>query len=167
MWLPLTCSLLGTWPATQACALTGNRTGNPLVCRPALNPLSHASQGSFLAFITHVILLGGHLGRLRGELHDRVFLVGPRVDPGGPVAEGGEASQSSPPSHVYDSLDTPQEAWAPRRAPLDWHGWALLPICTSHWLGITLRRGWPWGRQLSASEYYRAIAHFCTLSRTS
>ena len=38
-------SLLGIWSATQACALTGNRTGNPLVCRPALNPLSHTSQG--------------------------------------------------------------------------------------------------------------------------
>ena len=24
VWLPLTCSLLGTWPATQACALTRN-----------------------------------------------------------------------------------------------------------------------------------------------
>ena len=35
---------LGTWPTTQACALTGNRTGDPLVCRPALNPLSHTSQ---------------------------------------------------------------------------------------------------------------------------
>ena len=35
----------GTWPATQACALTGNQTSDPLVCRPALNPLSHASQG--------------------------------------------------------------------------------------------------------------------------
>ena len=23
-WLPLTCPTLGTWPATQACALTGN-----------------------------------------------------------------------------------------------------------------------------------------------
>ena len=32
-------SQLGTWPATQACALTGNRTGNPLVCR-----LSHTSR---------------------------------------------------------------------------------------------------------------------------
>ena len=38
--------LLGTWPATQACALTGNQTYNPLVHRPALNPLSHTSQGS-------------------------------------------------------------------------------------------------------------------------
>ena len=36
---------LGTWPATQACALTGNRTGDPLLLRPALNPLSHISQG--------------------------------------------------------------------------------------------------------------------------
>ena len=35
----------GTWPATQACALTGNQTGDPLVCRPALNPLSHTNQG--------------------------------------------------------------------------------------------------------------------------
>ena len=37
--------LLGTWPATHACALTGNRTRDPLVHRPALNPLSHTSQG--------------------------------------------------------------------------------------------------------------------------
>ena len=26
VWLPFTCPLLGTWPATQACALTGNQT---------------------------------------------------------------------------------------------------------------------------------------------
>ena len=38
-------SQLWTWPATQACALTGNRTGDLLVCRPAFNPLSHTSQG--------------------------------------------------------------------------------------------------------------------------
>ena len=44
-WLPLVCPLLGTWPATQACALTGNQTGNLLVCRLALDPLSHTSQG--------------------------------------------------------------------------------------------------------------------------
>ena len=30
--------------ATQACALNGNPTGNPLVCRPVLNPLSHTSH---------------------------------------------------------------------------------------------------------------------------
>ena len=45
-WLPLVRPLLGTWPVTQACALTGNRTGNPLVRRPALSPLSHTSQGT-------------------------------------------------------------------------------------------------------------------------
>ena len=41
---------LGTWPATQACAVTGNQTGNLLVCRLMLNPLSHTSQGRMLAF---------------------------------------------------------------------------------------------------------------------
>ena len=48
VWLPLTCTLLGTWPKTQACALTGNRTGDPLVHRLALNLLSHTSQGRIL-----------------------------------------------------------------------------------------------------------------------
>ena len=43
--LSLVHSPLGTWPATQACALTGNGTSNPLVCRLTLNPLSHTSQG--------------------------------------------------------------------------------------------------------------------------
>ena len=44
VWRPLECLLLGTWPATQACALTGNRT-DPLFCRPVLSPLSCTSQG--------------------------------------------------------------------------------------------------------------------------
>ena len=47
VWLSLTYPLLGTWPTTQAHALTGNRTGNPLVHRLVLNPLSHTSQGTF------------------------------------------------------------------------------------------------------------------------
>ena len=46
--LSLTWALLGTWPATQACALTRNQTDDPLVCRPMLNPLSHPSQGCLL-----------------------------------------------------------------------------------------------------------------------
>ena len=37
--------LLGTWPPTQACALTGNWTSDPLVYRPVVNPLSYTSQG--------------------------------------------------------------------------------------------------------------------------
>ena len=36
---------MGTWPTAQAGAPTGNQTGNPLVHRLALNPLSHTSQG--------------------------------------------------------------------------------------------------------------------------
>ena len=46
VWLSLTSPLLRPWPATQACALTGNRTSDLLVCRPVLNPLSHTRQGS-------------------------------------------------------------------------------------------------------------------------
>ena len=45
VWFPLMHLLLGTWPAIQACALTGNWTSNYLVHGPALNPLSHTSWG--------------------------------------------------------------------------------------------------------------------------
>ena len=48
--LPLMLTLMGTRPATHACALTGNRTSNPLVYKPALNPLSHMSQGLLCLF---------------------------------------------------------------------------------------------------------------------
>ena len=41
VWLPLTRPILGSWPATQARALTGNQTGNLSVCRTTPNPLSH------------------------------------------------------------------------------------------------------------------------------
>ena len=51
VWLPLMHPPLGTWPATQACALTGSRTGDPLVHRPVLSPLSHTSQGYILVVI--------------------------------------------------------------------------------------------------------------------
>ena len=52
-WLLFTRPLLGTWPATQACAMTGNRTGNLSVHRPALNPLSHTRQGSNIFLETY------------------------------------------------------------------------------------------------------------------
>ena len=32
VWLPLAHPLLGTWSTTQACDLTGNQTGDPLLC---------------------------------------------------------------------------------------------------------------------------------------
>ena len=44
--LPLECPQLETWPATQTCAPTGNQTSD--LCRLALSPLSHTSQGSLV-----------------------------------------------------------------------------------------------------------------------
>ena len=55
VWLPLTHPLLGTWPATQACALTANWIGDPLVRRLAFNPLSHTSQG-WLCYLLNFML---------------------------------------------------------------------------------------------------------------
>ena len=49
--------ILGTWPTTQACALTGNGMGNPLVHRLVLKAMSHTSQGNSLDFI--LIVIGG------------------------------------------------------------------------------------------------------------
>ena len=57
VWLPLKCPLLGTWPATQACVLIGNQTHNPLDRRPALNLLSHTSQGKCLYFFLFIFSL--------------------------------------------------------------------------------------------------------------
>ena len=62
MWLPLKHSLLGTWPATQACALSGNWTGDRLAWRPALNALSHTSRArlhfrSSLFFLSIALVL--------------------------------------------------------------------------------------------------------------
>ena len=64
VWLSLTCPLLGTWPTTQACVLTGNRTGGPLVRRPVLNSLSHTGPGPtgiasihLTTFVVTIILL--------------------------------------------------------------------------------------------------------------
>ena len=50
VWLPLIRPQLGTWPITQACALTENRTSDPLVHRLVLNPPSHTSQGLGICF---------------------------------------------------------------------------------------------------------------------
>ena len=65
--LSLTCPQLGTWPAAQACALTGSRSSKLSVHRPVLNPLSHTSQGwedfsllffSCFVYYYFVLLLG-------------------------------------------------------------------------------------------------------------
>ena len=39
-----------TWPATQACVLTRNQTGDLSVCRMTPNPLSHTSQSPRTCF---------------------------------------------------------------------------------------------------------------------
>ena len=44
-WLTLTCPAPGTCFTTQACGLARDPTSNLLLHRPALNPLSHTSQG--------------------------------------------------------------------------------------------------------------------------
>ena len=49
VWLPLTRPLLGAEPANQACALAGNPTCDPLVCRLALSLLSHSRD--LLSFV--------------------------------------------------------------------------------------------------------------------
>ena len=71
MQLPLTHPTLGTWPTTQACALTGTQTGDPLVLRPALNPLSHTSQGSPSVLYDHWIFMSFNLLMLR---HDNFLM---------------------------------------------------------------------------------------------
>ena len=51
VWLSLMHPLLGTWPETQACALTGSWNGDPLIRRQTTNPRSHTSQsGTFVLF---------------------------------------------------------------------------------------------------------------------
>ena len=49
-WLPLTRPQLGTWPATQACALTGIYPVTFWFSGQGLNPLSHTGQGHFIIF---------------------------------------------------------------------------------------------------------------------
>ena len=47
VWLPLEYPIPGAWPAALACVLTGNQTSDPLVHRPALNPLIHTRAQYF------------------------------------------------------------------------------------------------------------------------
>ena len=73
VWLPLEHPLLGTWPATRACALTGNWSGDPLVRRSALNALSHTSQGK----MWYIYIIKYHLIITRNEvlLYDTTWIV--------------------------------------------------------------------------------------------
>ena len=51
-WLPLPHPQPGTWPTTQACVLTRNQTSDILVPKPALNSLSHTSQGCAASWLS-------------------------------------------------------------------------------------------------------------------
>ena len=50
VWLPFTLPRLGTWLAIQTCDLTGNRTSDLSIHRPALNPLNHSSSVLLFTF---------------------------------------------------------------------------------------------------------------------
>ena len=45
-WLLLACPQPGTWAASQARALTGDRTSDLSLCRVTLSQLRHTGQGS-------------------------------------------------------------------------------------------------------------------------
>ena len=57
VWMPLLRPLLGTSSTSQACALTGNRISNLLVCRMAINPLSYTSQATTAFSSNHLLMV--------------------------------------------------------------------------------------------------------------
>ena len=58
MWLPLMHPLLETWPETQACALTGNRTSDSLVHRSVLAQSTEPRQPATTAVFKAVECIG-------------------------------------------------------------------------------------------------------------
>ena len=52
VWLSLVHPQLGTWPATQACALTGNRTGDPFALQSGAQSTQPHQPGHNLSFNT-------------------------------------------------------------------------------------------------------------------
>ena len=56
--LPLLASKLGAWPTTQACALTGNRTGDLSVAGDSFGASSHTPKGCwFSPWSGHILRL--------------------------------------------------------------------------------------------------------------
>ena len=76
-----------TWSTTQACALTGNQTGDSLVHSPVLNPLSHTSQDIHLIIFPQPLSCQNSLHILcrltllmdssGGEFHAQTFILNP------------------------------------------------------------------------------------------
>ena len=76
MCLPLMRPILGTWPATQACALTGKRTSDLLVHRPVLSPLSCPSQ-------VYLFIENGEEREKQREKHQYAKSAASRMSPTG------------------------------------------------------------------------------------
>ena len=80
VWLPLMRPLLRTWPTTQAHALTGNWTGDSLVRRPVVNPLSHSRRGyNYPEFDLTISLIQTtifSLGNSKYEFSNSAFFIG-------------------------------------------------------------------------------------------
>ena len=76
MWLPFTRPPVGTWPTTQACALTGNRTHDPLVRRLVLNPLSHTRFLIFIILIFPLPPISMENLHLSFKIHLRFYFLG-------------------------------------------------------------------------------------------
>ena len=55
--LLLECSQLGTWPTTQAYALTGNQTSNLLVCRPTHSPINHTVRTMIIFIFSEYVMI--------------------------------------------------------------------------------------------------------------
>ena len=69
VWLLLVYPLWET--TTQACALTGNQTGDPLVSRPVLNPLSHTTQGKNFTLWDNMDKSGEHYAKWNKPVRER------------------------------------------------------------------------------------------------
>ena len=77
VWLCLACPPLGTWPATQPCALTGNWTSDPLVHRLTFN-LAGAKWALFklaLLFKLHCFTTEKFKGKLNQILWFAMFII--------------------------------------------------------------------------------------------
>ena len=75
--LPLAHPQPGTWPVTQAHALTGNLASDLSVGGTTLNPLKHTSQGLYAGFILETFLKE-QPGKMQRALDRKLEILGPR-----------------------------------------------------------------------------------------
>ena len=75
MWLLLERLPLGTWSTTQACALTGNRTGDPSLRRPAQSTEPHQPGRKLTSGEEVALEAKAQVGRLGDDPRQRVTAV--------------------------------------------------------------------------------------------